>query len=118
MDPQVEIAIISTVGGVAIAYITYVLARRKKASAPKDRMETIFDGYEKLITQQQAEIERKGSVITSLENVVQRLEDELAKTRTLLNEAREDLSNTREQNEELKTQLLDMRKQYSDSGTV
>lgn len=112
MDPQVAVAIISTIGGLGIAYIVNILAKKRRARAPKDRMETIFDGYEKLIVQQQVEIDRKGSAITSLEKIVERLEDELAQTRGLLAQAREELAKSRKQNEELKNQLLKMRKQY------
>jgi predicted nucleic acid-binding Zn-ribbon protein len=106
-------ALISTVGGVTATYITYVVARRRRVRAPRDRMDTIFDGYEKLIEQQQVEIERKGGVISSLENVVSRLEEELGKTRQLLNDTRTDLSTARDQNELLKVQLQEMRHDYA-----
>jgi hypothetical protein len=112
---DVLVTIISTLGGIIITYLTikYKAQILKKAGrAPKDRMETIFDGYEKLIVQQQLEIDRKGGVISSLEAVVKRLEEELAHTRTLLNEARQDLSETREQNETFKQQLAAMRREY------
>ena len=118
MSTEVIVTFISTVGGIVITYITYVLARKKRASGPRDPMSTIFEGYDKLIKQQQVDIDRKGEVITSLENVVKRLETELDHTRQLLNQARTDLSSSRQQNEELKTQLMDMRKQYDTNGTV
>lgn len=116
-DVQVATTLITVVGGLGVAYITYVLAKRRRAARPKDRMETIFDGYEKLIKQQQVEIERKGSVIGSLENVVDRLEQELANTRELLNQARSDLSESRQQNDDLKSQLVLMRKDYDNAST-
>ena len=117
-DVQVITTLITALGGLGIAYITYVLAKRHRAARPKDRMETIFDGYEKLISQQQVEIDRKSTAINSLENVINRLEEELTKTRELLGAARTELSESREQNEELKTQLIAMRKDYSNGSGV
>lgn len=111
-DVQIITTVLTVIGGLGATYITYVVAKRHKDAKPKDRMETIFDGYEKLIAQQQIEIDRKGGVITSLENVVDRLEEELAHTRELLNQARQDLSLAREQNEELKSQLASMKRDY------
>lgn len=109
---QVITTLITVLGGLGTVYIVKVIAKRRKENLPKDRMETIFDGYEKLIAQQQLEIDRKGAVIGSLENVVRRLEEELGNTRELLKQARTELSTAREQNEKLKTQLSKMRAEY------
>lgn len=112
LDSPGFVALISAAGALGVAYIANVVAKKRRTSKPRDRMETIFDGYEKLISQQQVEIERKGVVISSLENVVERLEQELTRTRELLNQAREELSTSREQNEELQMQLMDMKRDY------
>lgn len=100
---------------------TYITVRYKdriitKADKPKDRMETIFDGYENLIKQQQTEISRKGLVITSLEGVVQRLEDELKTTRELLVVARDELKTAEQQNRDLTVQLREMKESYAKTG--
>ena len=79
-------------------------------------METIFDGYENLIKQQQTEVGRKGQIITSLEGVVRRLEQELETTREMLNVARDELKIATQQNEDLQTQLADMKANYQKTG--
>lgn len=114
IDPSVQAAIATGIFAVIGTYLTVKYKDRvlNKAEKPKDRMETIFDGYENLIKQQQIEIGRKGSVITSLEGVVDRLEQELAATRTLLEAAREELQTAQRHNQELKSQLHDMKTEY------
>lgn len=114
-NSQVYIALIAAVGGIITTYLTVKYKDRviKRTAKPKDRMETIFDGYEKLIVSQQEEISRKSLVINSLEKVIDRLEDELHQTRELLNDARTELEHSVTQNKELKRQLGDMKKDYA-----
>lgn len=112
---QVYVALIAAIGGIVTTYLTVKYKDRviKRTAKPKDRMETIFDGYEKLIISQQQEISRKSVVISSLERVIDRLEDELHQTRELLNDAREELNRSVVQNEQLKSQLGGMKKDYA-----
>jgi len=119
IDPQILVALISAAAGIIATVITVKYKDRvvKKQDRPKDRMETIFDGYEKLIISQQEEISRKSHVINSLEKVVDRLEDELHQTRQLLEDAREELRMSTDQNNNLKTQLAGMKKDYHDEQT-
>lgn len=116
LDPQVLVALISAAAGIIATVITVKYKDRvvKRTDKPKDRMETIFDGYEKLIVSQQEEIKRKSHVINSLEKVVDRLEDELNQTRTLLQDAREELEESTRQNQLLTKQLNGMKKDYHD----
>ena len=115
IDPSVQAAIATGIFAVIGTYLTVKYKDRivKKADRPKDRMETIFDGYENLIKQQQIEIGRKGQVITSLEGVVQRLEEELKVTRTLLDAARDELKMAEKHNRELRIQLDGMKTEYN-----
>lgn len=46
---------LTVVGGLSTAYIVNVLAKRRP---PRDRMDVLFEGYERLIAQQQKEISR------------------------------------------------------------
>lgn len=119
IDPSVQAAIATGVFAVIGTYLTVKYKDRivKKADRPKDRMETIFDGYENLIKQQQIEIGRKGQVITSLEGVVQRLEEELKVTRTLLDAARDELKMAEKHNRELRVQLDGMKTEYNKQST-
>jgi len=119
IDSQVLVAIVAAFGGIVTTYLTVKYKDRviKRTDKPKDRMETIFDGYEKLIVSQQEEIERKSHVIKSLEKVVDRLEDELHQTRKLLEDAREEVVESQRQNNNLKVQLQGMKKDYHDEQT-
>lgn len=116
IDPSVQSAIATGIFAVIGTYLTVKYKDRvvKRSEKPKDRMETIFDGYENLIKQQQIEIGRKGQVITSLEGVVQRLEEELKMTRSLLTAAREDLVMAEKNNTDLQKQLDMMKQEYKD----
>lgn len=120
IDPSVQAAIATGVFAVIGTYLTVKYKDRivKKADRPKDRMETIFDGYENLIKQQQIEIGRKGQVITSLEGVVQRLEEELKVTRTLLDAARDELKMAEKHNRELRIQLDGMKTEYNKTSVA
>ena len=113
-DPAVATALITGIFAVITTWLTIRYKDKvfKKAAKPRDRMDTIFDGYEKLIIQQQSEIERKGVVIQSLENAVDRLEQELTRTRALLDEARIELKESKSQNSKLRHQLDSMRRDY------
>lgn len=116
IDPSVQAAIATGIFAVIGTYLTVKYKDRvikKNADKPKDRMETIFDGYENLIKQQQIEIGRKGQVITSLEGVVQRLEQELIVTRELLGAARDELKMAEKHNKELRVQLDGMKSEYT-----
>lgn len=117
LDPSVQAAIATGIFAVIGTYLTVKYKDRiiQKADKPKDRMETIFDGYENLIKQQQLEITRKGQVITSLEGVVDRLEKELVVTRKLLDATRDELKTAQVHNVELRDQLGLMKQQYRDN---
>jgi chromosome segregation ATPase len=119
VDSQVVLGAITTLGGIITTYITLKLRthvqQRARRNAPKDRMETIFDGYESLIKQQQVDIDRKQSIISSLEGIVERLQAELNETRGVLNTAKAELLNTQEQNKHLQKQLSKMKDEYSRS---
>ena len=120
IDPSVQAAIATGLFAVIGTYLTVKYKDRivKKADKPKDRMETIFDGYENLIKQQQIEIGRKGQVITSLEGVVQRLEQELQVTRELLGAARDELKMAEKHNRELRIQLEGMKTEYNKTANA
>lgn len=114
VDPSVQAAIATGIFAVIGTYLTVKYKDRvlNKVEKPRDRMETIFDGYENLIKQQQVEISRKGQVITSLEGVIDRLEEELDATRKLLTATKEELVIATQHNDELRTQLGDMKSEY------
>lgn len=116
MNDQVSISLISAISGIVIAYIVNVAAKKvqqnRNKSQPKDRMEQMFDGYERLIKQKDVEDDRKVKAMQNLEqeltitrDTVQRLEKALADTQI-------ELAESREENKQLRELLAQMRKEY------
>lgn len=121
IDSQVAVALIAAIGGIVTTWLTVKykdrIIKKTAPNKPKDRMDTIFDGYEKLILQQQQEIDRKQTVVGHLENIIENLERELATTRDLLATTKDELAETKQQNIALKSQLARMRKDYDQDDT-
>lgn len=114
-DP-VAIAIISGFVGIITTYLTSIAAKKvqaKKAEKqPKDRMEQMFDGYERIIEAKDREDHRKAAQIVELQASIDKMEDELLATRTMLNDTKDELVNSNVENKELKKMLHDMREEY------
>jgi septal ring factor EnvC (AmiA/AmiB activator) len=90
------VAVVSMIGAVAVAYIANIYSKTVKSrQRPRDHMETVLGGYERLIKQQDKVIEALKITIASLEN-------DLIQTKNLLNA-------TVTQNEELKRQLAELK---------
>jgi hypothetical protein len=57
-----QAALITTAGSVVATYLTVKYRQgvlsKSRSTSPKDRMDTVFSGYEALIHQQQVEINR------------------------------------------------------------
>lgn len=58
IDPRVLISIISGACGVLTAYITAAYRTRAQRPKNKDRIDTAFEAYEKIIREQQTYIDR------------------------------------------------------------
>lgn len=114
-DP-VAIALISTIGGIFIAYITNVVAKKvqeKKAEKqPKDRMEQMFDGYERLIKQMADEDARKAQIIKDQQAEIHRMKQKLTEMEDSLETAQDELMKSHESKLKLTGELDKMRKQY------
>lgn len=113
---SVIISIISAVSGIVIAYIVNVAAKKvqtKKAeNQPKDRMEQMFDGYERLIKQKDLEDDRKVQAMQALEEELAFTRKTVARLEQSLAETQRELEESREENIELRTLLREMRKEY------
>lgn len=109
IDPNaIIISIIGLVGSLGVAYITYVLAKRKSQAKPNP-IEVIVQAYDKLILQQQNEIDRKQQTIDRLQLAVERFEKELQAAQDLLSEMRRDLHGAQMRYDELREQLKELR---------
>jgi len=116
LSDAVLTAIISMVGGIMIAYITNVVAKKvqaKKAEKqPKDRMEQMFDGYERLIKQMADEDERKARIIRDQQAEIVEMKTKLNEMEDNLAIAQEDLIKSHESKQILTKELDKMRKEY------
>ena len=117
MNEQVAISLISAVSGVVIAYIVNVAAKKvqenKEKNNPKDRMEQMFDGYERLIKQKDIEDDRKVKAIQLLEQELTLTRETVQRLERALIDTQAELEVSRQENEELKSMLNQMREEYS-----
>ena len=112
----VQLAIISTVGGIIIAYIVNVAAKKvqenKAKKQPKDRMEQMFDGYERLIKQKDAEDDRKAKYIKVIEAELAATKAHVQSLEKALVATNEELAHSRADSQKFQAQLNEMRKEY------
>lgn len=117
MNDQVAISLISAVSGVIIAYIVNVVAKRvqktKINKQPKDRMEQMFDGYERLIRQKDREDERKARIIDELEVELTATKKLVRSLEKALESSKIELEASREDNQNLREMLNTMRDEYN-----
>lgn len=113
---SVIISVISAVSGIVIAYIVNVAAKKvqskKVENQPKDRMEQMFDGYERLIKQKDLEDDRKVQAMQALEEELAFTRKTVARLEQSLAETQRELEESREENVELRALLREMRKEY------
>lgn len=118
---NVVLSIISAISGILIAYIVNVASKRvqeKKAEKqPKDRMEQMFDGYERLIKQKDAEDDRKVKSMKALEEELIFTRQTVQRLEQALEETQEELEVSREENRELREMLKEMRVEYKSVKT-
>jgi predicted RNase H-like nuclease (RuvC/YqgF family) len=109
----VWIAAITVVGSIITTCLTAAYRKRvEKKRQPKDRIETIFEGYDALIAQMREDLDRKGALIDNLQRVVD-AQAETLKSQSgqityslrLIEELREELEKSAEQSKKLQTQL-------------
>lgn len=116
MNDNVTISLISGISGVIIAYIVNVAAKKvqksKMEAQPKDRMEQMFDGYERLIRQKDAEDDRKVKAIQSLEEELAYTRKTVLRLEKALQLTHKELEESREEVVQLKDMLEEMRKEY------
>lgn len=116
LSENVQISIVSAISGIIIAYIVNVAAKKvqeKKAEKqPKDRMEQMFDGYERLIKQKDAEDDRKQRYIKIIEDELTATKLHVSKLEEAMDRTNDELAQSRVENQQLKDQLDKMRQEY------
>lgn len=112
----VAISLISAGSGIAIAYVVNVTAKRvqqvRDDKQPKDRMEQMFDGYERLIRQKDREDERKAGLINELKEEIMLTQKMVADLQNALSRSQDELEQSKDDNDELRGMLKMMREEY------
>lgn len=123
-DP-VAISIVTTIGGAIVAYFTYVKSQKvqaKKAEGkPKDRMELVIEGYERLIVQKDAQNERDARQIKAMAEEMDIMRQLMRKMETQLNDSQDAHERAVRENTTLKEEIKKLRSEYSiakKSGTA
>ena len=116
MNDSVAVSLISAFSGIVVAYIVNVAAKRVQArrvsQGPVDRMEQMFNGYERLIKQKDLEDERKARLIDELGEEIKRTRQMVRYLEHALAVSQQELQRSREDNQELKDMLKRMRDEY------
>lgn len=116
MNDSVAVSLISAFSGIVVAYIVNVAAKRVQArrvsQGPVDRMEQMFNGYERLIKQKDLEDERKARLIDELGEEIKRTRQMVRDLEHALAVSQQELQRSREDNQELKDMLKRMRDEY------
>ena len=122
MEESVVISLISAASGVIIAYIVNVAAKKVQGSKvnkqPKDRMEQMFDGYERLIKQKDLEDARKERLISELEEEISFARQMIRNLEEALSASQIELESSRADNAELKKMLQEIREEYERNKTI
>ena len=113
---EILISLISMIGGLGVAYIVNVAGKKvqakKSEKQPKDRMEQMFDGYERLIKQKDVEDDRKHKYIQTIEEELRLTKEYVGHLEMALEATKDELKESRIENQELRDMLDAMRKEY------
>lgn len=116
MNDGVVLSLISAGSAIAVAYIVNIASKkvqaRKVKDGPLDRMEQMFDGYERLIKQKDLEDDRKARLITDLKHELEMTRDLVRKLEASLAESQREIVISRQENQDLKDMLKTMREEY------
>lgn len=116
MNDTVILGILSTVSGMFIAYLAYKgkqeIDKRNKLKQPRDRMETIFDGYEGFIARQDKALDDKDRQLAENQVIINRMQKQIDDMQELIERQRRETEREREINHKLRTELEVMRRNY------
>lgn len=111
ISDTVATALISAFSGIVITYLTVYFRSKavslKNAGKPKDRMDLIFEGYEKLIKELQLDIDRKGKVITHFEELAEKYRKDIRASEDMIETLKDQIDTLEEEIIKLKKELND-----------
>ena len=104
-------ALISGTSGIIITFLTmYFRAKAvtsKSMGKPKDRMDLIFEGYEKLIKELQSDIDRKAQVIDHFEKLADKYREDIRTSETMITSLRDQIETLEDEIEKLTKELVE-----------
>lgn len=136
LSETVLTSLISAGSGVFITFITMHFRNRaltlKNPSKSKDRMDILFEGYEKLIKEQQNDIDRKTEIIKYFEQLVEKYRKDIKSSEDMIGNLKDQIDSLEEEirnlkyeletsqirRQELENQLIKMKKEYKEENTV
>lgn len=114
MGEGVWVALITGVLGVLGTWLTvkYKDIKAHKPSKPRDRMEGVFDGYERLIKAQDKALALKERQLEQTQQIIDQLQEELNRTRDIVTMQQKEIETGRVNNLALREELKMLKKQF------
>ena len=114
MGESVWIALITGGLGVLGTWLTvkYKDVKNYKQTRPKDRMEGVFDGYERLIKAQDQALALKERQLEQTQQIIDQLQEELNRTRDIVTMQQKEIETGRVNNLALREELKILKQQF------
>lgn len=90
MSSELLTPIITVVGIIGSAYLTYLATTYRYRNKPKDPSAELFNYYDQLIKNMWEQNEQKDKMIKRLEESLERIQAELTSTKDMLSQVKED----------------------------
>lgn len=115
MGEGVWIALVTGGLGVLGTWLTvrYKDVKNHKPTRPKDRVEGVFDGYERLIKAQDKALALKERQLEQTQQIIDQLQEELNRTRDIVTMQQKEIETGRVNNLALREELKALKQQFS-----
>lgn len=110
-NPSIEASIISVIGGALFTFFFTKYGKKIVGRPKKDRLDEVFNGYDRFIFQLQRENKRQEKLIYKMEKHTDYLEKLADKQRHRINEQLEKLADVNNQLDSARTKLQEVRAQ-------
>lgn len=110
--------IITVIGILGGAYLTYLATTYQYRKKPKDPAEELFNYYDQLIKNMWEQNDRKDQMIEQLQNSIDKIQAELNATKALLIETKEENARYAREGKAVQQNIVEARLAISDKGKV
>lgn len=112
---SVSVAIITALSSIVVTAITIFFGgkriAKKKLATPEERAGLLYDGYEKLIREQQSEIDRKTIVINHFEELAEKYRDQIVNLESEISRLKLELNAVQRSKEATEAELAELKKE-------